>query len=460
MFVWSPLLVFAQGDRYELGLRVRMLEETFETKRADEAAKKRACDPANKAVQSFFSLNFQQASKNLDTARYALLSDKAPSDAVLYAETLTFRAVPRWVDSKETEFLFTISQFYKHEGKAPEGITSRIKIGAGGWKETNLATLPLTLSYPAKEIGVGEILGELPVLVEIRQKETVLTTRKTSISRTKDLSTRLKKIKDSTIELPGLEAASSKGIIKLLDELANKGSPETEYPANRLLEELEAIHKSSDKYYTPEKAGQFWLMIPLAKSSPPVRVFIPKKLDKDKPVPVVVALHGAGGSENMFFDAYGAGITQKLCEDRGWIMIATRAAGAFGIGAAPPVNEILDSLGERYPIDRKRVFLVGHSMGAGHTLQLAQATPEKFRGITVLGGGSSPRKEDALKTVPVFVGVGSADFALNGAKGLGNTLKKVEGQKVLYKEYKDIEHLLIVQEAAPDFFKFFDELAK
>ncbi len=331
LLITLPLVAFAQGDRYELGLRVRMLEEAFETKRTDADAKKRACDPANKAVMSFFSLNFTQASKNLDTARYALLSDKTPSDAVLYAETLTLRAVPRWVDVKETEFLFTISQFYKHEGKAPEGITARMKIGAGGWKETKLAELPLTISYPAKEI--GDSLGELPVLVEIRQKETVLATRKTSISRTKDLATRLKKIKDTTMELNGLEAASARGIIKILDELANKGSPETEYPANRLLEELEAIYKEDKKYYTHEKAGQFWLTIPLVKSPPPVRVFIPKKLDKDKPVPVVVALHGAGGSENMFFDAYGAGITQKLCEERGWVMVATRAAGAFGVGA-------------------------------------------------------------------------------------------------------------------------------
>jgi hypothetical protein len=49
---------------------------------------------------------------------------------------------------------------------------------------------------------------------------------------------------------------------------------------------------------------------------------------------------------------------------------------------------------------------------------------------------------------------------VSGAKSLAKALKKVEGQKLIYKEYANIEHLLIVQEAAPEFFQFFDELVK
>ncbi|MCX7664148.1 MAG: alpha/beta hydrolase [Gemmataceae bacterium] len=456
-----PLTAKGQGDRYELGLRVRMLEEVFETKRTDETAKKRACDPTNKAVQSFFSFNFQQASKNLDVARYALLSEKPVPEAVQYAETLTLRAVCRWVDAQDSEIAFTVNPFYKLEGKTPEGLTARIKVANGGWKESELSKFPLTILYPAKEL--GETLGDLPVVLEIRQKDQVLATRKTSISRTKDLAARLNRLKEHKTELPALEKATVSSLIKLLEDLANKGSPETEYPADRLLKEVETIVEKKNKtgeYYGVNQSGQFWLTVPIAKTTAPIRIFIPKGLAKDKKVPVVVALHGAGGSENMFFDAYGAGITQKLCEQRGWIMIATRAVGAFGVGGAPNVNEIIETLSQRYPIDPQKVFLVGHSMGAAHTLQLAQATPEKYRGIVILGGGGAPRKEDALKAVPVFVGVGVADFALSGAKSLANALKKVEGQKLVYKEYANIEHLLIVQEAAPEFFQFFDDLVK
>ena len=88
----------------------------------------------------------------------------------------------------------------------------------------------------------------------------------------------------------------------------------------------------------------------------PLRVFVPKGLDASKPVPVVFALHGAGGSENLFFEGYGAGRIVKECEQRGWVLVATRSG--LGFGTAPPLADVLEQLGTRYPLDAKRVFVV------------------------------------------------------------------------------------------------------
>ena len=63
----------------------------------------------------------------------------------------------------------------------------------------------------------------------------------------------------------------------------------------------------------------------------------PRGAAKGKPLPLVIALHGAGGSENMFFDAYGNGKIVDLCRKRGWLLVAPRLS-FFGLGM--PVDSI------------------------------------------------------------------------------------------------------------------------
>jgi predicted esterase len=180
-------------------------------------------------------------------------------------------------------------------------------------------------------------------------------------------------------------------------------------------------------------------------------------LDERKdPVPVVVALHGMGGSENAFFDGYGNGIIPRLASERGWIVIGPRVEGVLGAGPPPPVAAILDELAKRYPIDPKRVYLVGHSMGAGHAVQLAQQDAGRYAAVAALGGGGRITKPDALKSVPFFVGCGKLDAALPKAQALHKALEKA-GCPVTFKEYDDVEHLLVVREAAADVFKFFEK---
>ena len=74
------------------------------------------------------------------------------------------------------------------------------------------------------------------------------------------------------------------------------------------------------------------------------------------------------------------------------------------------------------------------------------------------GGGGKVGKPDAVKNLPFFIGCGKQDFALRGAKLMNDSLTAVNGP-VTFKEYDDIEHLAIVQEAARDVFAFFDKLA-
>jgi predicted peptidase len=100
-------------------------------------------------------------------------------------------------------------------------------------------------------------------------------------------------------------------------------------------------------------------------------------------------------------------------------------------------------------------------MGGGQTAAAANLTPEKFAAVAVLGGGGAVRNTtDDFKKLPFFIGIGTEDFALRGAKTLNEGLQKAEVKTINYREYADIEHLTIVQVALRDVFAFFDGFPK
>lgn len=158
----------------------------------------------------------------------------------------------------------------------------------------------------------------------------------------------------------------------------------------------------------------------------------------------------------MFFESYGHGAIVDRCRERGWLLVAPRST-AFG---TLPVAEIVDELARLYPIDQKRVMLVGHSMGAGQAVALASSEPARYAAVAALGGGGSVKSGPGLRDLPFFVGIGSEDFALKASTDLAATLQRAGVATVVLREYPNIEHLAIVQVALPDVFRFFDEKAK
>jgi predicted esterase len=184
-----------------------------------------------------------------------------------------------------------------------------------------------------------------------------------------------------------------------------------------------------------------------------MRVLIPAKWNEKSP-PLVVALHGAGGSENLFFDGHGNGKIVRLCQERSWMLVAPRVS--FNLALA----DVLDELHNRWPFDQKCVFIIGHSMGAAQALHAVGTDPKRYAGVVALGGSGTVKATDDLKKVPFFIGVGNQDFALSGARSLRDRLAKAGVAKVTFREFANIEHLGVVQQALPDSFVYFDEIVK
>jgi acetyl esterase/lipase len=76
-----------------------------------------------------------------------------------------------------------------------------------------------------------------------------------------------------------------------------------------------------------------------------------------------------------------------------------------------------------------------------------------------LAGGQKIDVE-SLVEMPIFLGVGERDFLARSVRALHDSLTDAGAKAVTYREYPDLEHLVIVQEALPDVFAFFDGIVK
>jgi predicted peptidase len=185
-----------------------------------------------------------------------------------------------------------------------------------------------------------------------------------------------------------------------------------------------------------------------------VRLLAPEAVRQGQPLPLVLALHGAGGSENIFFDAYGQGRILRACRRRGWLLAAPRGS-LFDV--TPPLPDLVDAIDRLYPVDRRRIFVVGHSLGAIQAVNAARQSPQAFAAVAALGGGMAVRPTPGLEDVPFFLGSGAEDPVLrDGGRHLYDSLDRAGARTLLFRQYEDTEHLTVVAAALDDVFAFFD----
>ncbi len=281
------------------------------------------------------------------------------------------------------------------------------------------------------------------------------------ISRGSKLDDRLAAIKRRQEALA--ESGSSTGdatlrsLWALLKSLRDGAVQEIDYPAMQLLRDCEAIVSAggrSEEVFHQGFSGEAWLTLAKGNRATVVRIRAPGKTDA--PLPVLFLFHGAGGSENMFFETYGAGRAVDEAARRGWLVVAPRQ-GLFN-GLALNCRDMLDILGEHFGVDREAVYFLGHSMGAGQAVKQAVAAPDLPRAVVALGGGGGVAGEK-LGSAPWFVGAGQRDFGRRQAKSLADALTNA-GRTVQWKLYPEVEHMVVVQAALDDVFDFLDRQSR
>lgn len=484
----NPAEGFGQMEsmRFQLGRRLHRFERAWEGAESSERA---ACvDLMDGAVRSFFGLQLDTAAQLLDQANQKVQGTpetRAKTWLVANRSSIDFE-IP-WIDASRPVLRFRLRPIGKgspsHRAAANEVAPATTEalprgdlrmaiwadakpIATGEWKEI----LPLTDAGKPDEEWITWELPPLPAgdyrvsaVCETLAMECDLIAEWVSIS--ENLEARMLKGKgwyeENRRGKGGTALATARWLVKELKQ-GEKGQPtEIDVPWNRWLEDFEALRDRKDEFLrgiSKSSPRSYWLQLSNGEATQIVRLGTPGPLSAQQThasskIPVLFAFHGAGGSENMFFETYGAGRLVELASGRGWLVVSPRQSlGGMGMS----IEGMLAALEEFFPIDRERVMLVGHSMGAAQAIAQVSAHADQVRAVAALGGGGVPGKSLRSSNVRFYVAAGDRDFGLPRAKSLADTLRNL-GCSVEFREFTDVEHMVIVQAALDEVFAFLDQ---
>lgn len=151
----------------------------------------------------------------------------------------------------------------------------------------------------------------------------------------------------------------------------------------------------------------------------------PRSADSARAMPLVVVLHGRGGS--------GQGVVQRTGFDAhadraGYLLVAPDGTGeprGWYTGFAPGrdiddvgfVGALIDTALARYRVDRTRIYVVGYSNGGALAHRVASDLASRVAGVAVVAGGIGARLPNGTVSridpprapVPVLIMHGDAD---------------------------------------------------
>lgn len=227
--------------------------------------------------------------------------------------------------------------------------------------------------------------------------------------------------------------------------------------ASELAGELDAIERGESPWR--RRAGDHWRTIRAGAIDAPCRVYVPERaLAQGAARPaLVIALHGAGGDENMFFDGYGAGLIKRLAEERGWVVVAPATTGF----ALTPIifDAIVAEMGFVADIDPGRVHLVGHSMGAVAASSVTGLRGARIAGTALVAGVGASPKEAAP---PILLIAGGLDplFSASRLSASAEAWRERAGgaSPIAFTVYPHDGHTMVMTAALPAIFEWFASL--
>jgi predicted peptidase len=223
----------------------------------------------------------------------------------------------------------------------------------------------------------------------------------------------------------------------------------------------------------------------------PYSLYVSTKVDRTRPAPLIVTLHGLGAPQTIMMGKTAV----DLAEEGGYVLVAPMGyntggwygspviamGGGKGKAGAPEAPANLSELSEKdvmnvialvrkeFNIDDKRMYLMGHSMGGAGTLWLGSKYASMWAAIAPVAPAAfrmnDSRKEILQKIkdagVAVMVVTGDADELVPVA----NTRMWVETLKELgipheYVEQPGVTHGPVIETSLKPIYEFFSKHAK
>ena len=200
----------------------------------------------------------------------------------------------------------------------------------------------------------------------------------------------------------------------------------------------------------------------------PYHLYVPTSYNGSKPFPLIVALHGLGGTEDGMLRPNYAMVDPA--EKRGYIVVAPLGYRIDGFYGSPlgtdkhraqlseaDVMNVLARVRKDYKIDPDRTYLMGHSMGAIGTWAIGAKHPEIWAALGPISGVADPRTVEAMRNLPEVVVHGDADTTVpvSGSRNMVEAMKRL-GVDVKYIEVPGGSHTSVPGPNMAAIFDFFD----
>jgi predicted esterase len=167
-------------------------------------------------------------------------------------------------------------------------------------------------------------------------------------------------------------------------------------------------------------------------------LYVPAKYRADKPAPLVVLLHGAGGNAWNTI-----GILRHLADETGTILLVPESKAAtwdviadeYGVDVEL-IDRALALTFSRYSVDPARIAISGFSDGASYALSLGLANGDLFRHILAFSPGfAAPAERNG--TPRIFISHGDDDAVLPVDRCSRRIVAKLKatGYEYLYREF-------------------------
>ena len=135
-----------------------------------------------------------------------------------------------------------------------------------------------------------------------------------------------------------------------------------------------------------------------------------KYREKDGPWPLIVFLHGSGesGNDPTMLQEF------SFVESTGELPAIVAAPQCLPTSGWDPeaVVRFIKYVAATYRVDRRRICVVGNSMGGYGTWHTAEAHPELFAAVVPICGGGDPTLAARLANVPIWAFHGEKDEAV------------------------------------------------
>ncbi len=174
--------------------------------------------------------------------------------------------------------------------------------------------------------------------------------------------------------------------------------------------------------------------------------YVPEDYLQDKPLPLIVALHGGYGQGYEYIWTW-----LRAARSRGYAILAPKSLGVTWDMSVPSpdtrsVVRMFNEVTNEYSIDPTRVYLTGLSDGGIFTYILGLEQTQLFRGLAPIAGALHPAVDPMLrqgrgKDTPMLVIHGVHDFIFPVAftRQTCNLLKSI-GYQVTYEELPEWGH--------------------